>query len=211
MLKVLPISTLSQIFISGRQKGKPIMRANIHLYSIPSPRVRDMRGFSLIELLVVVAVLAILAAIAIPLFLNQKNKAYSAVLRTETRQVVAEMETYRTTLPPDTNLDVSKVAADLAASGIRTNPANQIYVVLNCSSDGTTVSRTDGYYMVRALYRPPNGQGGIIGDWFIYDSKLNQWFTGANWVGAPAIAGNLTTALNAGGVCQNSAVGAPTS
>jgi type IV pilus assembly protein PilA len=38
----------------------------------------DERGFSLIELLVVILVIGILAAIAIPSFLNQKTKAYDA-------------------------------------------------------------------------------------------------------------------------------------
>jgi len=41
-------------------------------------RLRDQRGFSLIELIIVVAVIAILAAIMIPNFLSQRQRAADA-------------------------------------------------------------------------------------------------------------------------------------
>jgi type IV pilus assembly protein PilA len=51
-------------------------------------------GFTLIEVMVVVVILAILAAMAIPRFKNTKGKGHSAALRTDLRNLATAEESF---------------------------------------------------------------------------------------------------------------------
>jgi type IV pilus assembly protein PilA len=59
-------------------------------------RAQDEKGFTLIELLVVILIIGILAAIALPAFLNQRGKAQDTSAKSQVRTMQTAMETWYT-------------------------------------------------------------------------------------------------------------------
>ena len=56
--------------------------------------MRSTRGFTLIELILVVVIIGILASIAIPKFGNTKEKAYVSLMKADLRNLVTAQEAY---------------------------------------------------------------------------------------------------------------------
>ena len=143
--------------------------------TLPRRLREDSDGFTLIELLVVILIIGILAAIAIPVFLNQRKKGYDAQAKSDLRNLATAEETYLTDNPTGYT---STVSPDLTALGFKNSPNAAIAV----AADGA-----NGYCAAATS---------SSGNTFWYDSEAGGLQAGSGATSPSA--GTTGTACNAG-------------
>jgi type IV pilus assembly protein PilA len=112
-------------------------------------RAQDEKGFTLIELLVVILIIGILAAIALPAFLNQRGKAQDTEAKSQVRTMQTAQETFYTDEQKYTDLTVLKTIEPSLKTGkaaplVNSAAGTQAFNVQSTSATGNvfTIDKT---------------------------------------------------------------------
>jgi type IV pilus assembly protein PilA len=109
--------------------------------------LRKQSGFSLIEVLVVVLIIGILAAIALPAFLGERSKGQDSDAKSNARNLVSSLESYYATERKYTGAQSSQ---EITKSGIQIG-AGQGKAELTLDDDTYTIvahSRSDTKFTI---------------------------------------------------------------
>ena len=144
------------------------------MYKTANTRTRLQRGFTLVELLIVVIILAILAAIVIPQFSSATTDTREAALDSNLGGLRNAVELYKaqhTTYPGGVATTAGTCAATKGSGAINSAQATIDHMLMYSDASGNTCSVGDattfkyGPYIRKAL---PNdaitGKGGVAAD-----------------------------------------------
>jgi len=125
-------------------------------------KLNNKKGFTLIELMIVIAIIGILAAIAIPNFISYRNKSFCSRAESDANSIAAAIADYFA-IPTNVDMPVLGSAINVALSGTNTG-------TISGTPAAIVVTVTDGSGRCPQNYRTAMAS----------TATRDGWVTGAN-------------------------------
>jgi type IV pilus assembly protein PilA len=117
---------------------------------------KDQKGFTLIELMIVIAIIGILAAIAIPQFSEYRKRAYKGAVVADLKNAFTAAQAYLTDYPNGNVNSADKLLGYVATDGIT---VESVAVIPNGTGAGIVLSHlhldTNGTINGQGVITPP--------------------------------------------------------